>query len=201
MKFGDKLKELRKEKGLTQEELAKEISVSRSLIARYENGSATPTKENLELISRYFEVSKSTLIDKNEIIELTLEQRKIILMIERIFVFFIDFINILFLIISFIPMFKIKRYIYIESGKPPIKKFSYYSMIKITLENNNPIVIFLIILISLDIFISIMILITNKKYNKTIFKIIGYTLFVIILFLMFFTIIFSLSYSNGVLYL
>lgn len=199
MKFSDKLKELRKEKGLTQEELAKEISASRSLIARYENGSATPTKENLELISKYFGVKTSNLIEQNEIIELTLEQRRSILMIERIFIFIVDFINALFIIISFIPLFKVTKYVYDGSGNAPIIKNIYYSMTKLTLENNNPIVIILLILICFDIFILIMVLISNKQYFKTVFKIVGYLLYVVILFLMFFSILFAISYSNGIL--
>ncbi len=43
--FCDKLKMLRKEKGLTQEELAKGVYVSRSLIAKYETGAAYPNKK------------------------------------------------------------------------------------------------------------------------------------------------------------
>ena len=48
MRFPEKLKKLRKEKGLTQEELAKAIFVSRTLISKYENGSVYPTKDNAE---------------------------------------------------------------------------------------------------------------------------------------------------------
>lgn len=38
MEFSKKLKELRKEKGLTQEELASQLFVSRALISKYESG-------------------------------------------------------------------------------------------------------------------------------------------------------------------
>ena len=48
MEFSDKLKELRKNKGITQEELANNVFVSRSVIAKYESGNAFPTKENAE---------------------------------------------------------------------------------------------------------------------------------------------------------
>ena len=40
MKFSDKLKDLRKNKGITQEELANSIFVSRSVIAKYESDNA-----------------------------------------------------------------------------------------------------------------------------------------------------------------
>lgn len=51
MEFAKKLKELRKEKGLTQEELASQLFVSRTLISKYESGAIYPTKENAEKIA------------------------------------------------------------------------------------------------------------------------------------------------------
>lgn len=54
MGFSEKLKELRTSKGLTQEELASKVYISRSVIAKYERGFAIPTKENalLELVNK-----------------------------------------------------------------------------------------------------------------------------------------------------
>ena len=46
MTFSEKLRKLRKEKGLTQEELARAVFVSRTLITKYESGAVYPTKEN-----------------------------------------------------------------------------------------------------------------------------------------------------------
>mgnify|MGYP002553448402 CR=1 FL=1 len=63
MQFSDKLKELRKSKNTTQEELANNIFISRSVIAKYESGFANPTKENLEKIGNYFNVPLSYFID------------------------------------------------------------------------------------------------------------------------------------------
>lgn len=51
--FCDKLKAYRKQKNITQEELAKAIFVSRSLIAKYETGAAYPNKENLEKLALF----------------------------------------------------------------------------------------------------------------------------------------------------
>jgi len=42
LKFGEKLKELRNEKGWTQEKLAKELYVSRSAVAKWEQGRGYP---------------------------------------------------------------------------------------------------------------------------------------------------------------
>ena len=54
--FQDKLKNLRKEKDITQNELAKEIFVSRSLIAKFETGIVFSSREILEKIALYFDV-------------------------------------------------------------------------------------------------------------------------------------------------
>lgn len=53
MEFAKKLKELRKEKGLAQEELASQLFVSRTLINKYESGAIYPTKENAEKLLNF----------------------------------------------------------------------------------------------------------------------------------------------------
>lgn len=53
MEFAKKLKELRKERGLTQEELAQKLFVSRTLISKYESGAIYPTRENAEKIAQF----------------------------------------------------------------------------------------------------------------------------------------------------
>ena len=56
MNFPDKLRKLRKERGLTQEELSNSIYISRTMITKYENGTVYPTKENIEKIALFFNV-------------------------------------------------------------------------------------------------------------------------------------------------
>lgn len=60
--LADKLKELRKERGLTQEELAEELDVSRQAIAKWESGIGLPDVENLKMLSQYFRVSTDFLL-------------------------------------------------------------------------------------------------------------------------------------------
>ena len=63
MMFSEKLKELRKKKGLTQEELASELNVSRQAITKWESGDGAPDIDNLRNIALFFHVSVDYLID------------------------------------------------------------------------------------------------------------------------------------------
>ena len=74
MNFPEKLRKMRKDKGITQEELASSIFVSRTLISKYENGSVYPTKDNVQKLALYFNVPISSLIDEEDTIQLVLKQ-------------------------------------------------------------------------------------------------------------------------------
>ena len=67
MEFKDKLKSLRQEAGLSQEGLADAIHVSRSAIAKYENGNGKPSEETLNALAFYFGVEVSALKDDETI--------------------------------------------------------------------------------------------------------------------------------------
>lgn len=67
--FKDKLKELRKQKGLSQQELADKIYVSRSAICKWEMGNGIPSDINLSAICSFFEVDEEWLFDRNDLKE------------------------------------------------------------------------------------------------------------------------------------
>ena len=58
----DILLELRTKKGLSQEELAEKLFVTRQAVSRWENGETTPNTETLKLLSKLFDVSINTLL-------------------------------------------------------------------------------------------------------------------------------------------
>jgi len=60
--FGEKLKELRKEKCLTMKELSKKINASDAIICRWENNKAEPTAPSIVEIAAFFEVSTDYLL-------------------------------------------------------------------------------------------------------------------------------------------
>lgn len=62
MEFHNRLYNLRKQKGLSQEELANRLNVSRQTISKWEIGDSTPDMEKLAAISELFEVSLDELV-------------------------------------------------------------------------------------------------------------------------------------------
>lgn len=67
MALSDKLYMLRKKSGLSQEQLAEQLSVSRQAISKWESGQSVPESEKLIAISNYFDVSLDYLLkDENE---------------------------------------------------------------------------------------------------------------------------------------
>lgn len=62
MSFGSRLLELRKQKGLSQEDLAIDLGISQSSISNYEAGTTKPDISILEKVSAYFNVSVSDLL-------------------------------------------------------------------------------------------------------------------------------------------
>lgn len=62
MIFSEKLFELRKQKGLSQEELSFKLNVARQTISKWESGITTPDMENLIKISKLFEVGIDELV-------------------------------------------------------------------------------------------------------------------------------------------
>ena len=57
MELNEKLQELRKKKGLTQEELAQALYVSRTAISKWESGRGYPNLDSLRGISKFFGVT------------------------------------------------------------------------------------------------------------------------------------------------
>jgi transcriptional regulator with XRE-family HTH domain len=62
MEFKDRIKELRLERGLSQQALADGIYISRSAIAKWENGLGLPSKESLRLLSEFLGIEEQELL-------------------------------------------------------------------------------------------------------------------------------------------
>ncbi len=68
MEFNYKLQQLRKQKNLTQEELAEALYVSRTAVSKWESGRGYPSIDSLKTISKLFSVSVDELLSGEELI-------------------------------------------------------------------------------------------------------------------------------------
>lgn len=126
MEFGNRLYELRKKKGLSQEELGNKLNVSRQTVSKYELGEAIPDMEKLVMLSDLFGISLDELVLgikpetpspapkpflAAQLESLAAEENKVrarkarkILLIALIVIFAIDLLSlVIFLILKIIP--------------------------------------------------------------------------------------------------
>ena len=68
MEFNQKLQELRKQKGITQEELAESLFVSRTAISKWESGRGYPNIDSLKAISKFFGITIDELLSGDELL-------------------------------------------------------------------------------------------------------------------------------------
>ena len=76
MEFNEKLQELRKNKGFTQEELAEILYVSRTAISKWESGRGYPNIESLKELSKFFEVSIDDLLSGEKLLSIAEKENK-----------------------------------------------------------------------------------------------------------------------------
>lgn len=76
MEFNEKLQQLRKSEGLTQEELAEILFVSRTAVSKWESGRGYPNIDSLKEISKFFSVSVDDLLSVEKILSLAEKENK-----------------------------------------------------------------------------------------------------------------------------
>ena len=74
MKFSDKIKKARQERGLTQEQLGNMININKSSISRYEKGIQLPELENIKKIARVLGISHQYLLEDEFMNEFVIEE-------------------------------------------------------------------------------------------------------------------------------
>ena len=103
MEFNEKLQELRKQKGLTQEELAQELFVSRTAISKWESGRGYPSIDSLRAIAGYFNLTIDELLSSDELLTLAQKGNKQNLIHLKDLVF--GLLDISVAILIFLPFF------------------------------------------------------------------------------------------------
>ena len=76
MEFHEKLQELRKQKGLTQEELAQALFVSRAAVSKWESGRGYPNIDSLKAIAACFSVTIDQLLSSDQVLTIAEEEKK-----------------------------------------------------------------------------------------------------------------------------
>lgn len=76
MEFNEKLQELRKQKGLTQEELAQALWVSRTAVSKWESGRGYPNIESLKQIAKFFSLTIDELLSGDQILTIAETEQK-----------------------------------------------------------------------------------------------------------------------------
>ena len=98
MEIGNKIMELRKKKGLSQEELAEKVGVARQTISKWELGETSPDLKQSRELSKIFNVSLDELVDndiKDVLVEKTSNVEQLAGLILKLIKFSIAFIIIL----------------------------------------------------------------------------------------------------------
>lgn len=75
MEFSEKLQQLRKAKGLTQEQLAQKLFVSRTAVSKWESGRGYPEISSLKEIAKIFSVTIDELLSADEIITIANKEK------------------------------------------------------------------------------------------------------------------------------
>jgi transcriptional regulator with XRE-family HTH domain len=76
MTLGEKLKKLRTDNGLTQDELAEKIYVTRTAISKWETDKGYPSIESLKAIASFFSITVDELLSSEEILAIAKENQK-----------------------------------------------------------------------------------------------------------------------------
>lgn len=134
MEFYEKLQALRKTKGITQEELAEALYVSRTAISKWESGRGFPNIESLKAISKYFSVTVDTLLSGDELLTLAEEDQKHKEMCVRDMIF--GLLDCSMALLLFLPFFGQKADGYVQevslsalTGVQPYMKLAYWILV------------------------------------------------------------------------
>lgn len=104
MELNEKIQELRKQKGLTQEALAEALYVSRTAISKWESGRGYPSIDSLKALAQFFGVSIDALLSGDEL--LTVAQEDSRQKEKRVCGLVYGLLDVSFVMFFFLPLFR-----------------------------------------------------------------------------------------------
>ena len=103
MEFHEKLQQLRKQKGLTQEQLAEHLYVSRAAVSKWESGRGYPNIDSLKAIAAFYSITIDELLSGDEVLTLAeADQQQKSRQMRNFFFGLLDLCCVIFL---FLPLF------------------------------------------------------------------------------------------------
>lgn len=139
MEFSKKLQELRKKKGLTQEELGESLYVTRTAISKWESGRGYPNIESLKAIASFFGITVDELLSCEEKLNVTKQDGK--RRENRVKDFVCGIIDLSGILLLFLPFFAqtVNGVVYEVSllgltGKEPYLIVAYYVYVAIIMS-------------------------------------------------------------------
>ena len=119
MEFNEKLKELRNSRGLTQEEMAEALFVSRTAISKWESGRGYPSIDSLKEISGFFSVTIDELLSGERLLSIAEKENKSNM--QNLCSILIGVIDVLYFLLIVLPLYPKSMEQYISS----VNLFSY----------------------------------------------------------------------------
>lgn len=195
MEFTEKLKTLRKDADLTQQEVADKLYISRSLYAKYESGIAVPNKDTLQKIALLFNVDVNDLVSCEETTFMVVEEHNTREKLKNITLVTSLVICAVFIIFYFIPIFQVYSYKYpAPAGQQPERIMTLMSSFSLLNSKGVPLGNITLGFCVIEIVLSILCLtIFNKR--KIVVRYIAYIVFALVVFLIFMTVAFSCGFS------
>ena len=103
LEFNEKLQELRKSRGMTQEELSAKLFVSRTAVSKWESGKGYPNIDSLKAIAKFFSVTVDDLLSSDELITAAKSENKANM--QKIYRFVFGTADIMTILLMLLPLY------------------------------------------------------------------------------------------------